>query len=826
MKILTKKIFREMKENKFRSLSIIIIIALTVMLLAGLRASHPVLFNTYELNQRYYDVADGTFTFSEPMELNNVTAIKNNIEFMDQNNIANIEGRIHYLTEITFKGEKFQAVIFGIDYPNEVNQLVIEKSATDIDNEKHILQSNSSCLVETHFAGGLFGQGVELDDQIEVRFPDSEMNFTVKGIAQDSYYSYMVDEASNMPLLGNLAVIWMNIQIAQQLRYEGNPLINQVLFTVEDRLNKDQILTAADALSYFFGNHNIPANAMKFVVFDETDEYNMFIGDAGAVDKMGTIFGIIGLIICIVIIFNTLNKMVYAQRKNIGIFLAMGSSKRKILFHFAGFTLILTISGIIIGIPLAFGLAIGMSQMVVGKLYGFHQIDLSIPAMEFVYAGVITLCTCITCSILSAWTITKATPREAMAASFTRIKKVSKTFAEKIFGWIPMFKPIHMIVPLREVFLKKKKSLITILALITSMIFLVNSLAMVYNIFDIMIVNFDEYNTYDVQIILENPVHIDYINQFMKNDSIEALKDIDQHEIFIDVYTKIIHNGELLSWTELVCYQENSSLRSFNIIEGSITQKSDLSNSTILLGNAIAGKYDLGLHDEIEVGILGNYSVEIVGLVGELIDYSVLWTYEAFQESGVSLYFGLLNNWVNGIIFDVNENANLNKIRDEFEKQFEIAFWIESETAKEATLAFMEAMLGMMIVLLGVGLLISILFSFQSMYVAFMDRQQDFLSLKAMGTKNKHIRRIVFWENAILSFFSLILTIPIGYLTYWWTLDYMLEDKFYMPTSIPWFAWPSVLILSLLALWLATSRLLRKIKKMKLANELRQTGAI
>ena len=167
----------------------------------------------------------------------------------------------------------------------------------------------------------------------------------------------------------------------------------------------------------------------------------------------------------------------------------------------------------------------------------------------------------------------------------------------------------------------------------------------------------------------------------------------------------------------------------------------------------------------------------------------------------------------------------MNKIRDEFEKQFDVAFWIESETARETTLAMMQAMLGIMILVLGVGLLIGVMFSFQSMYVAFMDRHQDFLSFKAMGTRKRHIRRIIFWENAILSFFSLILTIPFGYLTYWWTIDYMLEDKFYMSKSIPWFAWPIVLILSLLALWLATMRLLRKIKKMNIADELRQTGA-
>ncbi|MHA1200335.1 MAG: ABC transporter permease [Candidatus Heimdallarchaeaceae archaeon] len=824
MKILNKKIFREIWKSKFRSFSIVLIVALTIALLAGLRAGHPVLFNTYDLNMTYYNVADGTFSFSEPIETNNVTEIRNNTVFMEENNITKIEGRIHFLTEIVFKGEKFQAVVLGIDYPTEINQLVIERKAEDITNTSLILQSNTSCLLDTHFAGGLLGQGVEIEDQLEVKFPDSDINFTVKGVAQDSYYSYMVDENSKIPLLGNLAVIWINLQIAQELRYDGNPLINQVLFTVEDKLNTDQILPAADALSYYFSNQNIPVNSMKFTVYDESDEYTMFIGDAGAIDKAGTIFGIIGLIICVVIIFNTLNKMIYAQRKNIGLYLAMGSSKRKILFHYIGITTILTFLGIILGIPLAYAIAIGMAYLVTGNVYGFHQIDLSLPTEEFVYAGVITLGVCIACSILSSWTITTVTPREAMTATFTRIKKTSKTFIERAFGWIPGFKTIHMMVPLREVFLKKKKSLITILALITSMIFLINSFAMVYNMFDMMSSNFDEFNTQDVQVILESPYHVNYINNFLNNDSIEVLQSINHHEICVNVYTKIVHDGELLSWTELACYQENSTLRSFNVVKGDLDHKSDLTNDSIFLGSAIASKYNLGLNDMIEVGVLSNYSVEIVGLVGEFIDYSVLWTYEALQDSGANFYFGLLPNRVNGILFTVDKDTDLKDIRDEFEAHFDVAFWSESETAKEATFALMQAFLGIMILFLGIGILIGVLFSFQSMYVAFMDRQQDFLSFKAMGTKNKHIRRIIFWENAILNLVSIFLTIPFGYLTYWWTIDYMLGGNFYVPTTIPWFAWPLVFLLSLFTVWLATARIMRKIKKMKLADELRQSG--
>ena len=824
MKILSKKTFREIWTHKFRSISIITVVAFTVGLLAGLRAGYPVLFNTYELNLTHYNVADGTFSFSEPIEANNVTEISNNLSFMEENNISFIEGRILYFTEVVFKGEIFQSIVLGINYPNEINQLVIEQQAEGITNTSQIFESNSSCLLDTHFAGGLFGHDVKLGDQMEVKFPNMQLNLTIQGIAQDSYYTYMVDPASKMPLLGNLAAIWINLEYAQDYIYNGSSLVNQVLFSVEDKLNKNQILAAADSLSYYFGSQNIPASSMKFVIYDESDEYTFFLGDAGSLDKMGTVFGIIGLIICVVIIFNTLNKMIYSQRKNIGLFLAMGSPKRKILLHYINITLILTLLGIIFGIPLAYGLAIGMAYLVTGQLYGFHQLDLSLPTDEFVYAGVITLGVCVICAILSAWTITTVTPREAMTATFTRIKKANKTLAERIFGWIPGFKSIYMLVPLREVFLKKKKSLITILALITSMIFLINSLAMVYNIFHVMTLNFDEYNTYDVQVILENQYPVTYVNKILNNESIEAFQNINHHEIFIDVYTKIISNGKLLSWTELACYQENSTLRSFNVIKGKLERKSDLTNTSVLLGNSIASKYDLKLDDQIEVGILANYTVEIVGLVGEFIDYSVLWTYEALQDSGASFYFGLLPNRVNGVMFTVDKNTNLKTLKDIFEEYFNISFWIESNTARKASLAMMEAFLGIMIIFLGVGILIGVLFSFQSMYVTFMDRQQDFLAFKATGTKKKYIRRMIFWENAILNFVSLILTIPIAYLTFWWTMEYITGGRFYIPTTIPWFTWPFVFLISLFTLWLATARMLRKIKKMNLADELRQTG--
>jgi ABC-type antimicrobial peptide transport system permease subunit len=348
---------------------------------------------------------------------------------------------------------------------------------------------------------------------------------------------------------------------------------------------------------------------------------------------------------------------------------------------------------------------------------------------------------------------------------------------------------------------------------------------MEYNMVDILNSNFTKFNTYDVRVQLEAPEPMSKILDFVNNESIAINQEITDSEVFINLFTKITHNNEFVSWAQLSCYQENSTMRNYNVIKGLAKEKEDLSSTEVLLGNAIAGKYDILLEDNITIGILGNYTVKVKGLVGELVDYSVLWTYESFQESNITDYFGLPKGWINGILFAVNENTNLTALRLAFENEFNISQWTEAETALKSTRSLMEAMMGVMLLFLGVGIAIGVIFSFQSMLMAFMDRQQDFLSFKAMGTKLKYIRRMVFLENAILSIFSLIITVPLGYLFYRWSLDYMLEDKFYVPLTIPWFTWPIVLLLSLFAIWLATARLVRKVRKIELHNELRQSGA-
>ncbi len=818
MNILNTKIFREIRINKGRSITIISVVAITFALLAGMRASGPMLYDSLDQNHIEKNVADGRMQFIQPILQSNITSIRNDNTFLDNSNIDRIEGRLVIRSEIIYKEEKFPAVIIGINYPNSVNELHVTGISNQIDSIENIFNDNSSCMIEARFAGGLLGQDIQLGEKISIPFDNSAtLNFSMNAIVQDSDILYVIDPNSGMSLMGQMAVIWVDLTTLQNIAFGGIPVINEILFTVDISMEKSMINKAADDLMVRYASNNIDITSTTFIIFDETEEIKFFEADAGSMDKIGTIFGIIGILICSVMIFNTLNRMVQSQNKNIGLFLAMGAEKKKIVIHYLKITMILAVIGVIIGIPLGYGMARAMAWMIL-KLFVFETYSNSFAYIEFLYAAIIILLVCLLFSTISAYPITKVTPRSAMSAVFHRIKVTGRSIAEKLFGWIPIFDKVHMNIPLREIFLRKKRTVFTILANATSMIILIISVAMILSMYSQILNNYDEYNTEDVRIVFEDEIPISNITNYITN---ELSTEITYHEVYLELPTKINHDGQLLTRTSLQCYQSNSTLRNFNLIEGDIIEKSDMDKNGIILGQAILGKYNLSLNDEIQIGILGNYTVSIDGIVAEFIDYSVLWTLESFYEANISSLFDIDPGYVNGLLIEVSEDTDMNLLRANIEGEFNVSSWAESEKSRAAVMNFLRLMMEMLILFIAVGMLIGVMFSFSTMYVAFMDREDDFLALKAMGAKNSVIRNIIFWETTLLSVLSLIITLPIGTIIYRVSIDYLLQDNFYISRSIPWVTWIFVFILSTISIWLATWKLTRKVKKMVLADELR-----
>ena len=123
------------------------------------------------------------------------------------------------------------------------------------------------------------GQDISLNENVTVNFDTGSVDLTVKAVAADIDFMYMVDPESQMSLFGQLAVVWIDIDVLRGIIAGGMEMYNQLLFTVEDRLNKDMTFDSADALTLKFAEFGMDVSTLQFTIFDESPDRVFYEAD-------------------------------------------------------------------------------------------------------------------------------------------------------------------------------------------------------------------------------------------------------------------------------------------------------------------------------------------------------------------------------------------------------------------------------------------------------------------------------------------------------------------------------------------------------------------
>ncbi|MFX1513392.1 MAG: ABC transporter permease, partial [Promethearchaeota archaeon] len=335
MKILTKKIFREVRFNKFRSIVIILTVAVAIMIGIGFMnvkksfnatiAAHHANLNNADLRMRL----NKYITIDEESLLQR-SSIKNA-------GITDIEGRIFQYTSVDFKGENYKGYLIGVNFnKNSINTLEIERGS--------LPQTQNEALVERHFGAGVSGDdGIALNSVLTIiASNNTSFNVTISGAVIDSDYLYPVDEHTGFGVFdGDFCIVYVPLdQLQTQLGVKG---INEVLVKTQDRSHSASQV-ADDVMSNIIGSGNI----RTVIYWDEAPDYVFFDLD-NAHDKIGLIFGLLGLIVGGTAIYNSLSKLILAQRTHIGLYGALGAKRRDVISHYLGFGVFLGFCGMVLG---------------------------------------------------------------------------------------------------------------------------------------------------------------------------------------------------------------------------------------------------------------------------------------------------------------------------------------------------------------------------------------------------------------------------------------------------------------------------------------------
>jgi putative ABC transport system permease protein len=810
LKILTKKIFREFRFNKFRSLVIVITVAITITLGIGLLNIKDSYNATIAAHHENLNNADLRIRLNEYVPENNLSSWLSD-QAVQGAGVENLEGRIFLYTTVNYEGEDYKAYTIGVNFSlNEINTLEVISGG--------VPSTDSEILLERHFQAAFLSgpTPIKVNESITVTYGPLSENFTISGIATDSDYFYPVDEQTNSAAFnGELCIIYVPLQYLQTfLGVDGANEILVKTFIRSHDANQEADRALVDVID--------PEKIQNVIYWDETPDYEFFQFD-NPHDKVGLVFGVFGLIAGATAIYNSLSKLVQAQRTHIGLYGALGAKKRDVFSHYLGFGVILGFAGIFIGCLGAAGLS-SLAVTIRGDWHGFTVIRLGQDPIIWIGGSLFSLTFIGIVSFLATMPVLRLTPREAMVAPYSKSQLGKEPLLEKFLQFFKIFRRLSTKVPLRTVFMNKKRSLSTVIAVATSMIILVAAGSLFIDLFQAMDQNFTHYEKHDVNVYLQKPIPEWSIKNYVQD--IDGIAEVEGY-IGTQVFISGFDQEEIR--VPIHAFHENSTLRDYHIIKGNKNlDMSDLGKNSILIGSVLAKEHGIKVGDIITVTFdpLNIFSLEVVGITGELFDTALLWTIEGLQENTALVQGIATSENVTGFVFSFDDGiteTNKIEIKSQIDTHFVSIVYSETNEMLVTIESMMEAMMGLLVFVGLLGLMALILFTFSSMSLAMMDREMEFLALQAMGSKRRIILKVVFLENVLYGIFGLIIGVPLSLALLQPSFDYLIEGM-YMPAYVPLELWVIVMSSIIFCVFLSTALLAWRTWRSSLPDMLHHRG--
>ncbi|MFX1517183.1 MAG: ABC transporter permease [Promethearchaeota archaeon] len=334
--------------------------------------------------------------------------------------------------------------------------------------------------------------------------------------------------------------------------------------------------------------------------------------------------------------------------------------------------------------------------------------------------------------------------------------------------------------------MNKRRSLSTAMVVAASMVILVVSSSLFYDYVYALNQNYDHYEKYDVKVLLARPLAEANIKNWIQQN----IPDIAEVEGFI--HTSVwIENQRV----PLQAFHQNSSLREYNVIKG----ENKLNESKILMGSNLAKDLEKKLGDKISFSfdLQTNVSVEIAGITGEIAENTIFWTIEGIQQSIVDIQqIGIPEN-ITAFVFNFDETTSTSaktEIKLLIQENFRPFAYLDSSEVKQTVMELLSMFMQILVLVALLGLATLVLFTFSSMSLAMMEREMEFMALRAMGAKRITILKIIFTENLIYGVFGFLIGVPLSIALLKPTYDFVMPDL-YLPAVVPIELWSFVFII-------------------------------
>lgn len=783
MGILTKKLYRDIRQNKGRSLSIIIIVVIASGLYGGILLTSINAVDTFEQLEIDTNMESVRYSLNDFINIENftLTSFASDVDW---------DYRIASVTSLRLEENSttsFTAPIFGvpIDHRPKVNDFIIESGEYFTDDQDQI-------MIVTQF---FQGHELEIGDEIWIETPGGREKMELQGEIFSSEFVYMVNPASGLPDIKGLAASWLPIKTVQGMFGLSDNFANEILVRFDKDIDEDEEKHLINEIKEEIKEI---APFVSYTILEDEMEREMRDADVGLLDEFARVFGIIILLLALFIMYDNISKLVASQRNYIGTMRALGGHKEVVVSHYTWMSLILAVIGTLLGIP--FGYEIGNAMVVeYTHILGMPTVVNEFYIEPFIESMSITLGLALVISIVSSMSAAKIDPREAMASTFVTMVYKSKPILEKITSKIPGLNSPSMTIPLRSLFRSRRKSTLTILTFSVSMILMITSLGFMDSFNYGINQNYETIQTYDMEMHFYQPILPEEINKVR-----DEMDDIAKVEVFSTSVTEV-KRGTFNKSVIIEGLPKDGTLRKFDLIEGDA--------SGLVLGSILANEFNVSVGDELE---FYNRTFEIKGISRELLGVKAFLSLNLLQD--------ILNHESNvtSVFIKGQEGIDLSELKNDLlNSDLPVAIIIVNEEVIDSMNVLIQGLMALIGVMILIGFGTIALFSFNTIVLDVMSREMEFVNLRTLGAGTWKIFKVIATQAVIISVLGSILAIPISYYANVWLMDELVGELMYLPVYIKPESYATGIISALIASAFGIFAALRRIMKLDLGEAMR-----
>ncbi|CAD5903186.1 ABC transporter permease [Carnobacterium maltaromaticum] len=765
---LNKKFFRGIKNNFSQLISIVLMLILGVTIFIGIDS-------TWRSLEAYKDNAYSSENKSD-IELFVTPTLSKEIEskkVQDLENISSVE--LSFQSEAIVESFSSQEVIL-----NAVKEDFTLNRYTVTDGQGKI--GNDRCVVDKSFAEE---NKIKIGDKLRFSVNDISKEFIVNGLVTSSSYMYITpDSTTVVPDHKEYGFVYLSLEDAKTFT-NNTPIVNRILIEINEEKNIEK---AKKSVEEVFQNSLISLVSTKETLNDLAINQKIT-----QYKTIGSLFPVIFFAIVILMSFTTMYRLINKERITIGIMKSLGLSNTRILFHYLSYSLLVSLTGTIVGVLLGWKLIPNYIWNFFEELFIFNDYSIVLDVKQVILISI----TSIMSTCLATIFVFKKLGREEPAI-LLRDKTVSigkKNIIEKVpLIWGKLRTSQKLII--RQIFNGKVRAVMTILGVIGCTALLLSALGIRDTINSVATSVYEKSYLYESKIYLdESKVTREFIveeNKKKKNEFVE------ERGLFF-MSDKRNKSGMLH------VLENDSELIKIHNLKG---EPIDLKTGDILITEKTAEIYSLKKGDTLRFNDKNGESIKLeINKIGILnIGQGVYLTQATWKN--------LKQNFSSTSIISSDKNVNY---LESYSKKI-----LKTEKQKEDFLSSMSSTLSMSMLLILAASLLLIVVLYNLGILNFGDRSRSLATLSVLGFKPFELKTFLSTENIILSIMGIILGIPIGIL---------LHKKIFVSAGMgdeldftPIIEWQSYLItfsFAILLIILITIFLNRKIKKIKMVEALK-----